>query len=576
MPYRFALARALVGMFALTAVALTWLILGASATRAVPAAPLFTVNSTADVAGPPGDVACETAPGDNICTLRAAIMAANHVPGGGASIRVPDGLYRLTIAPTGTDDEASGDLNLSAGMVITGAGQGLTVIDGNGSVITDHVLSIATTARVTIAGVTIQNGRSTGDGGGIANSGILTLSLSVVQGNVSLSASHGGGGIYNAGILHLVDSTVFGNVLDGNSINIGGGGGIFNSGTLSLDRSTVMLNSYSQTGPLNAVGGGGIFNSGTLSLDQSTIMSNTESVAVAYGGGGIFSYNGTLSVSASTIIGNQTVNCCGAGGGIATVTGVFTLTDSTVADNRSGDAAGGILDLYTTATIEGSTVSGNTSASAGGGILTRGLMTVTNSTLSGNTAGASGGGIWNEGFINVSATLSLYNATVAFNTAGLGAHGGGIYNAQALVNAANTLLDGNVHATSTFPFHAFDDCGSDTFTSLGYNLISTTAGCTITGTTTGNILNQSALLGPLRNNGGPTETHALLAGSPAIDAGHPGTMLISNGCRDALGALMATDQRGFARPANGGKSLRCDIGAFEYYAFGLFLPLIWR
>jgi hypothetical protein len=77
------------------------------------------------------------------------------------------------------------------------------------------------------------------------------------------------------------------------------------------------------------------------------------------------------------------------------------------------------------------------------------------------------------------------------------------------------------------------------------------------------------LLGPLADNGGRTQTHALLFGSPAIDAGDPG------GCRDNLGALLSTDQRGLHRPANGGvNGLRCDIGAFEYYRASLFLPLI--
>jgi FG-GAP-like repeat len=70
------------------------------------------------------------------------------------------------------------------------------------------------------------------------------------------------------------------------------------------------------------------------------------------------------------------------------------------------------------------------------------------------------------------------------------------------------------------------------------------------------------ILGPLKNNGGPTQTHALVAGSPAIDAGDPG------GCRDSSGALLQTDQRGFARHVDGNQdsTARCDIGAVEFGA----------
>ncbi len=99
-----------------------------------------------------------------------------------------------------------------------------------------------------------------------------------------------------------------------------------------------------------------------------------------------------------------------------------------------------------------------------------------------------------------------------------------------------------------------DDCAG-TLTSQGFNIVST-PNCTITGP----FSQVDPLLGPLQNNGGPTLTHALLSGSPAIDAGE------TPNCTDNLGAPIATDQRGLQRPANGGISLRCDIGAFEFIA----------
>jgi hypothetical protein len=85
--------------------------------------------------------------------------------------------------------------------------------------------------------------------------------------------------------------------------------------------------------------------------------------------------------------------------------------------------------------------------------------------------------------------------------------------------------------------------------------VANVSGCNIVGDATGNLLGVDPLLGPLQNNGGPTLTHALLGGSPAIAAGNPG------GCRDQNGNLLTTDQRGFARPAAG--SPFCDIGAYE-------------
>src|SRR6185295_4239186 len=90
--------------------------------------------------------------------------------------------------------------------------------------------------------------------------------------------------------------------------------------------------------------------------------------------------------------------------------------------------------------------------------------------------------------------------------------------------------------------------------SLDYNLIETTAGCSFTGSVVNTYSGVDPNLGPLQDNGGPTQTFALLPGSVAIDTGNPA------GCTDNLGATLTTDQRGFPRPING----RCDMGAYEY------------
>src|SRR5512143_593023 len=128
--------------------------------HAAPAAPTFSVNSPADVAAsvPLDNGVCETAPGNGVCTLRAAIMKANHYPGGGATINfeLPGVVtYTLTLPPSGADDEASGDLNITNTLTIIGHGAGNTIIDGN---TTDRVLAIDTSLiPVTISGVTVVN-----------------------------------------------------------------------------------------------------------------------------------------------------------------------------------------------------------------------------------------------------------------------------------------------------------------------------------------------------------------------------------------------------------------------------------
>ena len=187
-------------------------------------------------------------------------------------------------------------------------------------------------------------------------------------------------------------------------------------------------------------------------------------------------------------------------------------------------------------------------------------MTLRNTTVSGNRAftngfavGGTGGGLYNGG------AMTLSNVTVSDNEAvGIdGGTGGGIFNdtrfsRDAVVTIRNTIVAGN----------RSDVAGADCFGTLqsqGYNLIQAPDGCTLAGVTTGNRLNVDALLGPLQDNGGPTPTHALLAGSPALDAGNPATP------GSGPSACEAADQRGVSRPQDGDAdgSVRCDIGAVE-------------
>lgn len=239
------------------------------------------------------------------------------------------------------------------------------------------------------------------------------------------------------------------------------------------------------------------------------------------------------------------------GGGIDNV-GTLTINNTTVSGNGARSTAyrvpafGGGINNGGTATINNSTISGNsawcailTCSSAigggGGGIANSGTLTINNSTLNGNIAGATGrgGGIW-----NYSGRVTINNSTISGN-----GQGGGIWNNS----GSSVVLQNSIVASNSG-----SNC-SGTMTSNGYNL-SSDGSCNFNHT--GDLNNHDPLLGPLQNNGGPTQTMALLSGSPAIDAGNP------SGCTDGQGQLLKTDQRGQPRPDKediGG----CDMGAFE-------------
>lgn len=241
----------------------------------------------------------------------------------------------------------------------------------------------------------------------------------------------------------------------------------------------------------------------------------------------------------------------GAIGGAIYNMSTLTITDSIIAGNSAGNGGAIYNDDPGTLTLINSTVTGNTATLGHGAIYNRGAMTLTNSTVSGNNTISVGGGI----VVASGSTVNMNNVTITNNTAN---GSGGIHNAGGTVNFKNTLIAGN---TSN---GAGPDCAG-TLTSQGYNLIQNPAGCTIAGDTTGNVTGQNPILGPLQDNGGPTFTHLLLSGSPAIDAGNPAAPGSGgNACESG-------DQRGVTRP----QGAHCDIGAVEI-SFRLYLPLILR
>ena len=321
--------------------------------------------------------------------------------------------------------------------------------------------------------------------------------------------------------------TIKGLIISGGAISttmhdIGGGGVLIEPGT-----SLIMNNSRVTSNFVNGyvTHGGGIYNHGTATLNNVMIDGNTAET-----GGGIENWDtGTATLSNVTLDGNTAAY----GGGIENL-GTVNATNVTL-DGNSTDP------LY---------------GEGGGGIKNFGILILTNSTVSGNTAGM-GGGIY-----NIFGTGTLVNVTLAGNSA---ITGGGLYhNAN---TGSDHLTVENTIGSSAQGANCYVDPGSATqITSSGYNL-SSDATCAPYLNQSGDLNNTDPKLGPLANNGGPTPTHALLPGSPAINR----IPLITNGC----GTTITTDQRGFPRPwPTGG---RCDIGAFEFQANNnvlLFLPFI--
>jgi hypothetical protein len=289
-------------------------------------------------------------------------------------------------------------------------------------------------------------------------------------------------------------------------------------------------------------GGGGILNSGILTVSYSTITGNSGG---SVGGGGISNNNGTLTISNSTISGNTTnPGGIGSGGGISNNNGTLTVSNSTITGNSAGFGGGGGIDNENgTLTISNSTISGNTTnpggsgSGSGGGVSNTGTLMLNNSTVSGNSAGY-GGGIYNGGM------GMLNNSTVSGNTASPDYSGGGIYiSGRGTLAPRDTIIAGNRSPTGP---DVYGNLGSQ-----GHNLIGDPQD--MTGWLDTDLLHVNPMLGPLQDNGGSTQTMALLPGSPAIDAG------------DNVGAPM-WDQRGapFHRIVNG----IIDIGAFEVQARG--------
>jgi CSLREA domain-containing protein len=318
----------------------------------------------------------------------------------------------------------------------------------------------------------------------------------------------------------------------------------------------------------------GLFSVFTVNAGQTVNMSRLTIRGGFNGSGGGIIVFGTLNLTDSTVTENIVTNN---GGGIYVGPGgTLNLTNSTVskniAENNNGTGEGGGIYNGGTLNVTNSTINGN-SSHRGAGISNRGTLNLTNSTISGNyangfltgnsapcqfdTQACPGGGIYNSG------TLNVTNSTLFQNTAKVS---GGIHNAGA------ATLRGSIVANNRVTDQQDEECcrtftiGPDlqgSFNSEGFNLIRSTKDATITQTANAgtDLLNVDPNMdGTLADNGGPTLTHRLNPGSPAIDKGKNFS-------------TAATDQRGFLRTAddpsipNAAGGDGTDIGAFEYGSF---------
>ncbi len=366
-------------------------------------------------------------------------------------------------------------------------------------------INLAGTENVLLENLTLTNGQSSVDGGGIyiLNSiGTVTLSNTIISNNTTSSSN--GGGIYHRGTssskLILINTLVHSNTATTY------GGGIYNVQSPSV-----------------------------IMITNSTISSNTAK----YGGGISNHTNGQVVMTNTTI--SHNTGLLGSGGGINNVGDArMTMVNTQIRNNRTKYGGGGILNLNDGQVVMvNTTVHSNTTQSGiGGGIhqSNDAQVVMTNSTISHNTAPSGGGGIASA---PSNTMVTMVNSTVSYNSGPM------IYNFGTF-NIKNSIV---AHSLSSL--NCFNDSGG-IITSNGYNL-SNDATCSFTNT--GDQQNTNSLLGPLATNGGPTTglngedpmlTHALLSGSPALDMGQ---------------CDVSTDQRGETRP--GSFTAVCDIGAYE-------------
>lgn len=414
-----------------------------------------------------------------------------------------------------------------AGGVVTNCSNDtqLSSLLSSGGTITFNCGGVGASATITLSSTKTISTNTTIDGGGkITLSGGNVRRLFSVRPGVDFSLinvilaqgrDYEGATIYNQGTLRLTNSTIMQGTATG-----GHGGAVKSYGTVIVTNSTLHHNVAQQ-----GYGGGidSVQKTSRVSVSNSTFYNNTSKI-----GGGAIASNGIVQIDRSTFTGNSTESQGGeSGGGAIENTGPLTITLSTFTTNQAGKG-GGIYNEGGTTLIVNSTFSGNSvtvSPRAGGAIYnqpstdgsnTPGVVTIVAATFYANTAtGGTGGNLNNVAGNTLRLKLSIVANGSPNNCAG-----------------PITSQSDNLESANSCGFAA----GSD-------------------------LINTNPQLGPLANNGGSTWTHALLAGSAAIDR-------VVSGCTDQQGSPLGLDQRGVTRPqdSNNDGLARCEIGAYELSA----------
>ena len=413
--------------------------------------------------------------GNGVTTLREAIRLANTTPGADKILfsSLFDNPQTINISsqlPTITD-----------AVIIEGPGRDLLTINAGGNSRLFYIDNgnFFNPIDVTIAGVTLTGGKTADgalgqdgeEGGAIYSRENLTIRDATLTGN---RTGDGGKGDPN-------DS-------DRDGKRGGRGGAIFTDKSLTIIGSKIIDNRTGDGGDGafdGVVGGSGnqggeggaIYVQGSLSIESSLVESNRT------GSGGMATFDYAFEVSPA-----------GNGGSIALFNATATITGSTIANNSTGPL------------VNPSVVGGR-----GGGVDSNAgsSLTINNSTISGNTA-HNAGGLYSDGNVFV-----VEHSTITNNTATNS--GGGIQ-----LDFPNNFVGHSIVAGNFAPNAPDYDTGNANMVNVNYSLIGDTSGSIIDGATgAGNLLDVAALLGPLADNGGPTFTHALLPGSPALNTGNP-------------------------------------------------------
>jgi predicted outer membrane repeat protein len=422
---------------------------------------------------------------------------------------------------------------------------------------------------VNLTNLTISSGNRSGGGGILSRNTNLSLTNITLSNN---SASVGGGAIdHDTGPLTLQNVT-----LNDNHAGSGRGGAIaLGNGNVTITASTFNRNTARHGGAIDTL-------FAVVTSTQTTFLGN---VASDYGGAiSADDVHGLNIGSGSQFIGNFAGSrgsaifiddsCC------PLVSPTVKIDTTSFGFNRvltgTSDTDGGALYKLGSSrlTLSNSTFSVNLSNKSGGAlVLAGGPVTLTNVTVSDNAASVSGGGIY-VASISRPSVVELDNVTISNNIAddnnNRDGDGGGIFLQAGAVNVQNSIIAGNFDTPHNSGSMIAPDC-QGAFSSSGFNLIGRNDKCNgfingSNGNKVGTALNPiNPLLGPLVINGGSTPTQALLAGSPARDAGNPAAP------GSGGNACAATDQRGVLRPIGS----RCDMGAFEANVL-LFLPFIRR